>query len=48
MRLVEGNTINFITQGQANRGQAHQNPSGAGNYNKGSAAAAMMDDDTFN
>lgn len=50
MRLVEGNTINFITQGQANRGgQQHQINAGAykgqANATTAGAGAAAMDDD---
>lgn len=40
MRLVEGDTINFITQG--NRQQHHNAPA----FNKGPAAA--LNDDDFN
>jgi len=41
MKLVEGNTINFITQGQANRQQHQINNA----YNKNGAGS---DDDAFN
>jgi len=42
MKLVEGNTINFITQGNRQQLQALNNPG----YNKSGGAAA--NDDDFN
>jgi hypothetical protein len=52
MRLVEGNTINFITQGQANRGGQHVVNYNKANANAGAsgagAGAASGDEEGFN